>query len=78
MSDVRAEIESFLHDRIRPQLQMDGGDCELVDYTDEGEVQVRLKGACAGCPGAQMTLQMGIERVLKEKFGDKVSRVVPA
>jgi len=78
MSEIRAEIERFLHDRIRPQLQMDGGDCELVGYTDDGEVQVRLKGACAGCPGATMTLQLGIERVLKEKFGAKVSRVVPA
>ena len=78
MSEIRSEIETFLHDRIRPQLRMDGGDVELVDYTDDGEVQVRLKGACAGCPGAKMTLKMGIERVLKEKFGDKITRVVPA
>ena len=75
---TKEELEGFLHQMIRPQLQMDGGDVELVDYIeDSGEVQVRLKGACAGCPGAFMTLKFGIERVLKDKFGDKVSRVVP-
>ena len=51
---------------IRPQLQADGGDVELVDVDDEGKVFLRLQGACRGCPGAQMTLKMGIERVLKE------------
>ena len=50
---------------VRPALQADGGDIELVDVVD-GIVKVRLIGACAGCPGAQMTLQMGVERILKE------------
>ena len=77
-SDFRKELEEFLYQNIRPRLQMDGGDCEMVDLTDSGEVHIRLKGACAGCPGAQMTLQIGIERVLKEKYGDKIDRVVPA
>lgn len=52
---------------IRPRLQADGGDIELVDVTD-GVVKVRLQGACHGCPGAQMTLKMGVERLLREKI----------
>ncbi len=54
-------------DEIRPMLQADGGDVELVDVVD-GVVKVRLQGACAGCPMSQMTLKNGIERTLKEKI----------
>ncbi len=55
-------------DQIRPLLQADGGDLELVSVEeDTGKVSVRLQGACKGCPGAQMTLKMGVERHLKEK-----------
>ncbi len=53
-------------DEIRPNLQADGGDVELVSVED-GLVKVRLKGACAGCPMSQMTLKDGIERYLKSK-----------
>ena len=53
-------------DTIRPQLQADGGDLELVAIEDDGTVKVKLQGACAGCPGAAMTLQFGVERILKE------------
>ena len=53
---------------IRPLLQADGGDIELVSIdAEEGKVFVRLQGACKGCPGAAMTLKMGVERHLKEK-----------
>jgi Fe-S cluster biogenesis protein NfuA len=52
---------------IRPSLQADGGDVELVDVKD-GVVSVKLKGACAGCPMSTMTLKKGIERFLKEKL----------
>jgi Fe-S cluster biogenesis protein NfuA len=52
---------------IRPRLQADGGDVELVAVDDEGIVSVRLAGACRGCPGAVMTLKMGIERILKQQ-----------
>lgn len=55
-------------DEIRPNLQADGGDIELVDVTADGVVKVRLKGACSGCPGAAMTLKMGVERVLKSRI----------
>jgi len=53
-------------DTIRPQLQADGGDLELVNIEEDGTVKVKLRGACAGCPGAAMTLQFGVERILKE------------
>ena len=53
-------------DEIRPFLQADGGDIDLIDVSDDGVVKVRLVGACAGCPGAQMTLRMGVEKKLKE------------
>lgn len=63
-------------DTIRPLLQADGGDIELVGVEeDSGKVSVRLQGACKGCPGAQMTLKMGVERHLKEKVPG-VSEVV--
>jgi len=51
---------------IRPAIQSDGGDLEFVDMKDDGVVQVRLHGACIGCPSANMTLKMGVERYLKE------------
>ena len=62
---MREKVEAAL-EQIRPSLQADGGDVELVDVSD-GTVKVRLTGACAGCPMSTMTLQMGIERVLKEQ-----------
>lgn len=63
---MREKVKAVL-DEIRPGLQMDGGDCELIDVTDEGVVTLRLVGACAGCPMSQMTLKMGIEATLKER-----------
>ncbi len=54
-------------EKIRPSLQADGGDVELVDIED-GVVKVRLQGACHGCPMSQMTLKNGIERILKEEI----------
>jgi Fe-S cluster biogenesis protein NfuA len=63
--------------KIRPQLQADGGDVELVDVSDAGQVKVRLTGACGGCPMSQMTLKMGIEKFLKQQIPE-VSSVEPA
>lgn len=62
---MKDRVEAVLK-QIRPALQADGGDVELVDVT-EGIAKVRLSGACGGCPMASMTLKNGIERVLKEK-----------
>ncbi|MBA2848296.1 NifU family protein [Thermosulfuriphilus ammonigenes] len=54
-------------DKVRPMLQADGGDVELVEITDDGVVKVRLVGTCKGCPMSQMTLKAGIERFLKKE-----------
>ena len=61
----KEKVEKSL-EKVRPQLQMDGGDVELVEVTDDFVVKVRLKGACCGCPMSQMTLKQGIEQVLKQ------------
>jgi len=64
-SRMRENVEKAL-EKIRPALRADGGDIELVDVVD-GIVKVRLTGACGGCPMSQMTLKMGVERVLKQQ-----------
>jgi len=66
-SNMKEKVEAVLA-KIRPMLEADGGGIELVDVTDTGVVKVRLQGACQGCMGAQMTLKMGVERVLKEEI----------
>lgn len=63
----RDKIEVVL-DKIRPALVADGGNVELVNVNDEGVVEVKLTGACAGCPMSTMTLKMGIEQALREEF----------
>jgi Fe-S cluster biogenesis protein NfuA len=57
-------------DLIRPGLQADGGDVELIDVSSDGVVKVKLTGACQGCPMSQMTLKMGIEKVIKSQIPD--------
>jgi len=64
---MKAKVQAAL-DKIRPMLQADGGDVELVAVNAAGTVTVRLKGACSGCPMSQMTLKNGIERMLKEQI----------
>jgi Fe-S cluster biogenesis protein NfuA len=61
---MRENVERAL-EKIRPALQADGGDVELIDVV-EGVVKVRLTGACGGCPMSQMTLKMGVEKILKQ------------
>jgi len=61
---MREKVQAAL-DKIRVNLQADGGDAELVDVSPDGVVKVRLKGACRGCPMSQMTLKRGIENALK-------------
>jgi Fe-S cluster biogenesis protein NfuA len=63
---MKEKVQKVL-DKIRPSLQADGGDVELIDVKD-GVVKVRLQGACAGCPMSQMTLKNGIERLLKQEI----------
>ena len=64
---LKEKVESALN-IVRPSLQADGGDVELVDVGDDGVVKVALKGACAGCAMSQMTLKMGIEKILKQNI----------
>ena len=64
---MKAEVQKVI-DRIRPNLQADGGDVELIDVGDDGVVKVKLVGACHGCPMAQMTLKNGIEKSLKQEI----------
>ena len=63
---MKEKVEEVI-EQIRPNLQADGGDIELVDV-DDGIVKVRLTGACGSCPMSQMTLKMGVEKTLKEKI----------
>lgn len=64
---MKEEVQKAI-DSIRPSLQADGGDVELVDVSEDGIVKVRLTGACRGCPMSQMTLKMGIEKVIKKQI----------
>ncbi|MBN1474668.1 MAG: NifU family protein [Syntrophaceae bacterium] len=66
---MKEEVQKAI-ELIRPGLQADGGDVELVDVTSDGVVKVKLTGACQGCPMSQMTLKMGIEKVIKSKVPD--------
>jgi Fe-S cluster biogenesis protein NfuA len=63
---MKEKVEAAL-DKVRPSLKMDGGDVELVDVGADGVVKVKLIGACGGCPMSQLTLKMGIERILKKE-----------
>ena len=63
---IKEKIQKAI-EQIKPNLQVDGGDVELVDVSDDGVVKVKLLGACHGCPMSQMTLKMGIEKHLKKE-----------
>ncbi|MBF0613816.1 MAG: NifU family protein [Magnetococcales bacterium] len=69
---MREQVQKVL-DEIRPMLQRDGGDVELVEVTPDNVVNVRLRGACGTCPGAIMTLKGGIERLMKQRIPEVVS-----
>jgi len=72
---IRERVQSVIN-LIRPAVQADGGDIELVDVSPQGVVQIRFHGACHGCPSSMLTLQHGIERNLRERVPE-VSRVIP-
>jgi len=73
--DLRGRVQEVI-DLIRPAVQADGGDIELVDLLEDGTVQIRFHGACHGCPSSTMTLHHGIERTLVERV-PQVKRVLP-
>jgi Fe-S cluster biogenesis protein NfuA len=70
---MKEKVEKILNE-IRPSLQADGGDIELVSVGEDGVVKVKLKGACAGCPMSQLTLQNAVEAKLKQEIPE-VKRV---
>ena len=72
---IREKVEGVIN-LIRPAVQADGGDIELVDVDSEGVVHIRFHGACLGCPSSHMTLHHGIERNLRDQVPE-VTRVVP-
>lgn len=74
--ETKNRIKKLIEEKVRPGIQMDGGDIELVDVNDDGVVRVRLKGACAHCPFSSMTLAVGVEQQLKEAVPEVV-RVEP-
>ncbi len=63
---MKEKVEAAIN-KVRPALQADGGNVELVDVSADGVVKVKLTGACGSCPMSQMTLKMGIERVIKQE-----------
>jgi len=63
---MKEKVEAALN-KVRPSLQADGGDVELIEVTSDGVVKVKLTGACRGCPMSQMTLKAGIEKVIKQE-----------
>jgi Fe-S cluster biogenesis protein NfuA len=73
---MKEKVQAVL-DKIRPSLQADGGDVELVEVTDNNIVKVRLTGACKGCPMSQMTLKNGIERLILKEIPE-IKGVEPA
>jgi Fe-S cluster biogenesis protein NfuA len=72
--NIKAKIKQLIDEKVRPGIQMDGGDVELVEVTDDGIVKVKLTGHCVGCPMAGLTLFMGVERTLKQEIPE-VSKV---
>lgn len=66
------ERVSEVIDLIRPAVQSDGGDIELVEVTNDGIVQIRMHGACVGCPSSDMTLRIGIERSLRQRIPEVI------
>ena len=75
MIDFYAVKEAL--EEIRPMLQADGGDVQLIRVSDDGVVEVELQGACKGCPMSQLTLANSVERVLKDRIPE-IRMVIPA
>lgn len=73
---LKEKVEDALKE-VRPMLQADGGDIDLISVTEEGKVTIKLTGACGGCPMSSMTLKMGVERIIKKKVPE-IKEVVSA
>jgi Fe-S cluster biogenesis protein NfuA len=74
LEDLKTRVQAAL-EKVRPALQQDGGDVQLVDVTEEGAVSVKLQGHCYGCPFSQMTVKNLVERVLRQEVPE-VTQVI--
>lgn len=74
LDDIKSQVADIIR-QLRPAVQSDGGDIELVDVGEDGIVKVRLLGACIGCPSAAITLKMGVEQSLKDNIPE-ITKVV--
>ena len=72
---LKERVEQVIEQKVRPALMRDGGNIQLVDVAEDGVVKVKLQGACAGCPGALMTLQFGVQRILQQEI-QEVTKVM--
>jgi len=72
---TKEDVQKVIDEDIAPALQSHGGGIELIDFEEPCTVKVSLQGACAGCPGAKMTLKMGVERMLRESLGEQIEVV---
>ena len=79
MSDIKSikERVAKVLEQVRPYLQSDGGDIELIEVTDDMSVKVRLKGACHGCPYSMQTLKAGVEQAIMKEVPE-IKRVISA
>jgi Fe-S cluster biogenesis protein NfuA len=79
MSDIKTIKEKVVKvlERVRPYLQSDGGDIELIEVTDDMSVKVRLKGACHGCPYSMQTLKAGVEQAILKEIPE-IKKVISA
>ena len=79
MSDIKSIKDRVIKalERVRPYLQSDGGDIELLEVTDDLSVKVRLKGACHGCPYSMQTLKAGVEQAIMKEVPE-IKRVISA
>lgn len=75
--NLKEKVRTYIEEKVRPILQKDGGDIELVDVSEDGVVSVRLKGQCMSCPSSTYTLKVGIEEMIKVEIeGIKEVRAV--
>lgn len=74
-NDLFGRIKEVIETRIKPYIQMDGGDIEVLELTPEKVLKVRLHGACRGCSASSMTLEFGVQNILFEEFPDEDIRL---
>lgn len=75
-TDLFGRIKESIETRVRPYIQMDGGDIEVLELTPENVLKIRLHGSCVGCGSSSMTLEYGVQNILFEEFPDEDIRLL--